>query len=258
MRTPISYYGGKQLLATKILPLIPEHTIYTEAFFGGGAIFWAKEPSQTEIINDANREVVNFYECLQNHFERLRNLVQSSLHSRGIYYDAMVIYNHPHLFHKIRRAWAFWILTNQGFGSKIGSWGFDTGKGKFPRRINNKKLAFTRDLVKRLELVQIECTDALKVIEGRDRLGTFHYIDPPYINSNQGHYDGYTPDDFRKLLELLNRIEGKFLMSSYPSDMLAEHVTRNDWHSKSVNMALSMNKGGRKTEVLTANYPIEV
>ena len=49
-RTPISYYGGKQTMLPHILPLIPEHTIYTEAFFGGGAVFWAKQPVKTEII----------------------------------------------------------------------------------------------------------------------------------------------------------------------------------------------------------------
>ena len=35
MRTPISYYGGKQTMLKHILPLIPSHKIYTEAFCGG-------------------------------------------------------------------------------------------------------------------------------------------------------------------------------------------------------------------------------
>ena len=52
MKTPISYYGGKQQLATEILQLIPEHECYTESFFGGGAIFWAKEPAKLEVVND--------------------------------------------------------------------------------------------------------------------------------------------------------------------------------------------------------------
>lgn len=29
LKTPISYYGGKQMLLKHILPLIPEHTLYT-------------------------------------------------------------------------------------------------------------------------------------------------------------------------------------------------------------------------------------
>ena len=38
MKTPISYYGGKQTLLKHILPLIPEHALYTEAFCGGCAV----------------------------------------------------------------------------------------------------------------------------------------------------------------------------------------------------------------------------
>jgi DNA adenine methylase len=51
MKTPLSYYGGKQHLASKILDLIPEHRIYCEPFLGGGAVFFAKEPSRVGIIN---------------------------------------------------------------------------------------------------------------------------------------------------------------------------------------------------------------
>lgn len=38
MKTPISYYGGKQTLLKHILPLIPSHKLYTEAFCGGAAV----------------------------------------------------------------------------------------------------------------------------------------------------------------------------------------------------------------------------
>ena len=62
-RTPISYYGGKQTMLPHILPLIPEHQIYVEPFFGGGAVFWAKQPAKAEIINDFNANVVNFTKC---------------------------------------------------------------------------------------------------------------------------------------------------------------------------------------------------
>ena len=37
MKTPITYYGGKQGMLKDILPLIPEHNTYTEAFAGGAA-----------------------------------------------------------------------------------------------------------------------------------------------------------------------------------------------------------------------------
>ena len=45
MKTPISYYGGKQTLLKHILPLIPKHKLYTEAFCGGAAVLFAKRPA---------------------------------------------------------------------------------------------------------------------------------------------------------------------------------------------------------------------
>ena len=50
MKTPISYYGGKQTLLKHILPLIPKHKLYTEAFCGGAAVLFAKRPADGEVI----------------------------------------------------------------------------------------------------------------------------------------------------------------------------------------------------------------
>ena len=61
LKTPITYYGGKQSMINEILGRIPEHRLYVEPFFGGGAVFFAKPPSKVEIINDVNSEVINFY-----------------------------------------------------------------------------------------------------------------------------------------------------------------------------------------------------
>ena len=130
MKTPISYYGGKQNLVNTILPLIPKHTTYIEPFIGGGAIFWAKNKSDVEIINDNNRELINFYEGAQNEFVELEKMVRISLHSRSIHNDATVIYNNPHMFSRIKRAWAVWVLATQSFSAMFdGSWGYDRQKG---------------------------------------------------------------------------------------------------------------------------------
>ena len=65
-KTPITYYGGKQSMLRDILPLIPEHQIYVEPFFGGGAVFWAKEPTKCEVINDEQRLWKRAKEHIQN------------------------------------------------------------------------------------------------------------------------------------------------------------------------------------------------
>ena len=72
MKTPISYYGGKQTLLRHMLPLVPEHSTYTEAFAGGAALYFAKQPAEVEVINDINQNLVNFYRVLKDDFSSLK------------------------------------------------------------------------------------------------------------------------------------------------------------------------------------------
>jgi DNA adenine methylase len=91
-KTPITYYGGKQKMLPYILPLIPEHKIYIEPFFGGGAVFWAKEPAKIEFINDSNSEVINFYRVLKFRFPELKKEIEATLHSEFQQKQARQIY----------------------------------------------------------------------------------------------------------------------------------------------------------------------
>lgn len=262
MKTPTSYYGGKQNLVKTILPLLPKHTTYVEPFVGGGAIFWAKNRSEVEVINDYNRELVNFYECVQNDFVDLEKMIRISLHSRSLHNDATVIYNSPHMFTRTKRAWAVWVLAAQSFSSMLdGTWGYDKIKGSTSQKIKSKRDSFTLDLSIRLQNVQIECTDALRVIRNRDYADAFHYCDPPYFNSDCGHYDGYSKEDFKALLNLLSNVEGKFLLSSYPSDILKDFTKVHDWYTIKLEQTVSVangtgSPGKKKIEVLTANYDL--
>lgn len=261
MHTPITYYGGKTTMLKHILPLIPFHTIYTEAFFGGGAVFFAKEPASSEIINDTNNMVVNFYEVVKTDYSALKEKIESTMFSRATYTVAWTMYRMPSLFNKLALAWAFYVATNMGFACMIGSWGFDK-YGKRQKVFRGKKLKFNEDVLNRLEHTEVECDDANKVIESRDSVDAFHYVDPPYINTHQAHYGGYTEKDYGQLLDTLSRVKGKFLLSSYPSEILEKYTNQFGWHTKSFSQPLSSQKveegGSRrlKTEVLTANYPI--
>ncbi len=262
MKPPITYYGGKQKLAPKILPLIPEHTLYCEPFFGGGAVFFAKPPSEIEVINDTNGELINFFKVIKNSFAELECEIQSTLHSRKLHAQAEVIYKNSELFTDIKRAWALWVLASQSYASKLnGSWGYDRKENKSGKQLSEKRIAFTKHYSERLEKAQIECSDALRVIESRDSKESFFYCDPPYFNSHQGHYKGYSEKDFEKLLSLLANIKGRFLLSSYPSDILEKYSKKNGWFTYSLDVALSLASAKnatrtRKTEMLTANYVV--
>jgi DNA adenine methylase len=261
LKTPITYYGGKQMMVKHILPILPEHSLYCEPFAGGAAIFFAKYPSEVEVINDTNRELINFYRTVQSDFSSLEKEIAITLHSRDLHRKASVIYNNSDMFSDLKRAWALWVLSTQGFSGQLdSSWGYDRSKSGTPKRVDTKKKAFTIDLAIRLQNVQIECADALYIIRSRDGDNAFFYVDPPYFNADMGHYDGYSKDDFEGLLLLLSTIKGKFLLSSYPSDILKEYTDQFGWYTKSVEGTVSVAaKSGnpkKKVEVLTANYLI--
>ena len=262
MKTPISYYGGKQTLAPIILGLIPEHKIYCEPFLGGAAVYFAKMPSMVEVTNHTNSELINFYEVVKNDFTALEREIAITLHSRTKHRQAQVIYANPDMFDRIKRAWAVWMLANISYGCKLdGVFGYDRS-GTTSKKLANKRKGFTEDYAIRLQNTQIECCDALRIIRSRDTEESFFYIDPPYVGADQGHYDGYSHEDFDNLLALLEEIKGKFLLSSYRNSALKECVKRNGWYSIEIDMACSMTHRAQsprhKVEVLTANYPISV
>lgn len=260
MKTPVTYYGGKQKLVSTILPLFPEHVLYTEPFAGGAALFFSKEPSEIEVLNDLNSELINFYKVMQQDFISLQKKINITLHSRRQHKDASVMYNNPHLFDSLDRAWAVWVLASQSFASMIdGSWGYDKSRNTTTKKIINKSIQFTEEFAIRLQNVQLECADALYIIKSRDHAQAFHYEDPPYFNSDCGHYGGYTIHHFEELLKVNTTLEGKFLLSSYPSELLSKYVKRYGWYQKTVEQRVSVNKGAGKVKVecMTANYPIE-
>lgn len=263
MKPPFAYYGGKQKMVSDICGALPEHVLYCEPFVGGGAVFWGKAVSEIEVLNDTNRELINFYRVVQSDFVSLEKEVEISLHSRDLHRKATVIYNNPDMFSELKRAWAVFVLASQSFSAMLdGSWGYDIKKGRTAKVVQNRRENFTLDYAIRLQKVSIECADALYIIRSRDSENSLFYCDPPYFNSDCGHYDGYSEADFEALLVTLGSISGKFLLSSYDSPVLKRHVEDKGWHQRRFEFKVSVNaKSGnlkKKVEVLTSNYPLPV
>ena len=117
MKTPITYYGGKQTMLRHIAPLLPVHHLYCEPFFGGGAVFFAKRPSRIEVMNDKDGFVMNFYRQVQSNFVALQGLLSETLHSRLAYTHAQHIRSAPAYFSALDQAWSFWVLCNMSLGT---------------------------------------------------------------------------------------------------------------------------------------------
>lgn len=127
--------------------------------------------------------------------------------------------------------------------------------------ISNKRNSFSGEYAIRLQNVQIEKTDALRIINSRDHISAFHYCDPLYYNADCGHYDGYSKEDYTSLLQCLPQIRGKFLLSSYPSPELKQYIKNQGWYTLQIQSSVMVdNTHGKphkkKIGVLTANYDL--
>src|SRR3990167_928540 len=94
LKSPISRMGGKYYLTGWLSQYIPEHTVYVEPFCGAGHLLFSKEPSQVEVINDADSCLIAFFELLKDDTKRSK-LIQT--------FDNM-LYSRR-LWQKIRSGW---------------------------------------------------------------------------------------------------------------------------------------------------------
>lgn len=259
MKTPISYFGGKQTMLKHILPLIPPHTIYTESFCGGCAVLFAKSPAPAEVINDLNSEMVNFYEVAKIHPAELETLVSSTLHSRVQHARAILINNAPDTHTPLERAWAVWTLSKMCFASIIGSTFGYNRSGTTCKKIRNAKADFTTALCARLDHVTIENDDALAIIARYDCIGAFHFVDPPYIGTDCGHYEGvFDESNLIALLDLLSTIRGKFMLTMFPNELIEQAASRHGWIIHRVQRTISASKSiesrRKQEEWMVCNY----
>lgn len=257
MRTPLTYYGGKQLMLKHILPLIPPHRVYTEAFAGGASVLFAKPSCESEILNDLNGEIVNFYRIVQNHFSELKAEIDATIHARDLHTHAQHILNYPYFFDPVKRAWAVWVLSKMSFAANLeGTFGYDFC-GTIPLKIKNAKDGFIQRISSRLEHVTIENRDALDIISVYDCKDAFHFVDPPYVQTNCGHYDDmFNEQNLQNLLELLSVVKGKFMLTMFPNNIIDDYTKRKNWFTTQVQRVVCAAKNSRRKqeERITTNY----
>ncbi len=207
-------------MVSKLLPLIPPHTVYVEPFCGGASLLYAKpwpKVSNThhyrEVINDTSEDLVNMYRIARDRPDEFFAMLEGTLFSEAEYKRAGDILRRKVPSDETTRAWAYYVNIQMSFANKL--------NGGWQRRVFPQNGAATwhmRDLEphrQRIRSVHITFTDALKCIQQWDSPQTFFYCDPPYPNTDQGHYKGYSVDDFASLIATLDACEGSFMLSCY-------------------------------------------
>jgi DNA adenine methylase len=249
------YYGGKQKIAGKIIKHLPPHTVYAEPFAGGAAVMFKKGlPITTsysyyrEVLNDTNQKLVNLYRVCQNKekLELLKHLLKYTPYSLDEYIKAKDCDSS----NDVIQAWAYFYLLTNSYSHDPNT-GFAYGKigENFPRnwQVNIKNV----DLVfKRLANIHISNVPAIDQIKKWDSPHTCFYCDPPYINTCQGPYKGYTEEQFKALIEVLKNCKSSFALSCYPSELVPIEWKRVDFETQMSAVRYKKGINKKRTECL--------
>lgn len=250
---PVRWVGSKWKLAEWIIGLFPPHATYCEPYAGSAAIFFRKHPSQVEIINDLNGDVVNFFRVLRQQPDELLRLIRYTPVSRTEYEESFVLTDDP-----LEAARRFYVTTRQSFG---GSQHYKTG-WRYQVHPRDRGTSITREwqrmeglekAAQRLLNAQIEHDDALQVIGRYDNPETLYYVDPPYpldTRSNRRRYAlEMTQEAHERLAERLRAVQGMVILSSYRSALYDALYA--GW--KVISKSTTTNGNGRAMEYLYIN-----
>jgi DNA adenine methylase len=207
---PLAYLGGKNRVARKIISLMPKHTCYIEPFCGGAQVFFHKEPSKVELLNDLNEDIFNFLRICQQHWEELVRYLRFAIVSRR-WFD-LFEKTPPETLTDVQRAARFFFLQKNCYGGLILRRNFSVsvqdGSNYNPERIPE----LLRKAHGRLLNVQLECLPYQDILRKYDRTYTFFYLDPPYFNKPFYKFN-FKEEDYAELAERLKKLKGQFLLS---------------------------------------------
>lgn len=248
---PIPYIGGKNRLAAQIIELFPQHITYVEPFAGGAQVFFRKEPSKVEVLNDLDYEIVNFYRVCQSHYEELVRYLRFTIASRQWF--TILKATDPGMLTDIQRAARFLYLQKNSFGGLVVKQNFHYGITK-PSNFNPLRMPSIIEAAhKRLANAQIESLPYEQVIEKYDRPTTLFYLDPPYWERKLYKFN-FKEEDFLALAERLGKVEGKFILSLDDHPKVREifqafHIRRTE-----IYYTAQRQNGNRYGELLIMNF----
>ncbi|KKN42119.1 hypothetical protein LCGC14_0716510 [marine sediment metagenome] len=238
--------GGKKFMAKLLVKLMPEHKTYVEAFAGGGAVFWAKDPVENEALNDMNPDIAFSWKFAQSVTdEKIKQLEKYNwLASRPNRAKAQKFAPKTDVdrFYKIRFiSWSgFFNLPNCPFNPEREGQSF-----KIVNRLPKAK--------ERLNGVKITSQDYAKVVEANDSKDTFFFFDPPYPGYKQNL--GEKDFDGQRFANVLSKIKGRFLVTYGPKSDITPFKK---FQIRKVTTLTVTPRGGMapKVTILIANYDL--
>lgn len=261
----IKKHGGKANLADRIIGLMPPHLHYIEPYFGSGAVLFAKNPEGvSEVINDLDSRMMNFWKTLQDEqaFEFFIRQVEATPFSEKSWEEAHY-QNHP--LGTVLDAVAFFVDCRQSMSGRQTSFA-PVSKNRTRRGMNEQVSAWLtaveglRSVRDRLMRVLILNQPAVEVIGSQDAATTLFYLDPPYVKETRTAKSAYgefemSTADHDVLLETILDCQGFVMISGYSCELYESKLS--GWRREVFNMPNNAATGDTKrrmTEVLWMNY----
>lgn len=254
MNPILKYPGAKNRLAPWIVSHIQKHDVYLEPYFGSGGVFFTKQPSRIETINDLDSNVVNFFKVIREYPNEFVKKLQLTPYAREEYNQAFVADSGDDIIEQARK---FAVRCWQGFGcSNRYQNGFRTSQQSTSPCTTKQWKSFVDvipEVAERLMHAQIECKTAIQLLDMYNTKDVFIYLDPPYLPEIRKKYQYVHEMTHENHVELLERIvdhPGKILISGYESSLYMDILS--DWYCTSISTRAE--KGVQRREYLWGNY----
>lgn len=261
MKSPMRYPGGKFYALQYIMPYIQciPHDEYREPFFGGGAVFFAKEKSEYTIINDLESEIVDFYKFIQDptKAEMLILMLDKETATRERHSDVKRMIPQSEL----EAAFKTYYLNRTSYSGiiHVPAWGYAKGKSSPPQNWGK----FIRGASNKLQNVEILNSDYKAVLDlpakGKK---VFAYLDPPYYHADtkRAYTLPFTEKDHKRLSEDLKLVNYPFCLSYDDCEEIRDlyswaHVYSATWNYNTANR--HGEKRSRGNELIITNYKVK-
>ena len=258
----LRYFGGKNTLKNKILPLIPKYKHFRSVFLGSGGVEFSLSPiNSSEIWNDLDGELTNFYHVLQNRntFEEFAHMCNLTLFSEPEFEIAKNRLEMPleYFGPSVPRALAFFIKNRFSRGGDGIS--FATSTQRLRRKMNEQVSAWLSvvggldEFHTRCKYVEIRKMHFREFIPKFDLPNSFFYLDPPYYPTTRtsgGYKFEMSELEHEELLDLLVDLGGKFLLHGYKNSLYDQYCSDNNWREVSFEVTKSSSSSKNKPKTL--------
>ncbi len=273
MKSPLKWHGGKGPLATWIWSQAPPPGSYKhfgEVYCGSAAVLLHTErPDVSEFMNDLDGWLMNLWEVLEDDQMAQEFIRRASVipFSQPRWDEAEANYSCGRKGSQVDNAIDYFVLVRQSCSGRKGEHA-PLSKARTRRGMNDQVSAWLScvdrlpDVHRRLRSVVLYSKPAVQVIEEQDSPTTLFYLDPPYLHETRTTTEEYGEYEMSRqqhieLLDLVNRVEGKVMLSAYHSDLYTEALRAPAWRFVEKDVANRASFGDvkqRRSEVLWMNY----